>query len=489
MKEIAIYTRKSVKGDDNSISINSQIDVIKNYFKQEDCNFTIFKDDGFSGGNTNRPAFKELLIEVNKNKYDIVACYKLDRIARNTLDFLTTFESLKNCNTELICVEDSYDPRTPAGRLMMTLLASLAEMERENIKQRVNDSMDSLAKNGRWTGGTPPFGYEVITSNTGKYLSLINKNDLKYIFSEFANGKGIVKLSNELNFDKKKISRILHNITYLKSSNTANTYLETLGYSIYRTANGNGYLPYKQYININGKKIKNTGKKIAAVSSHEGIIDINLFIKIQERLKLFEGREYPRVSKKTYLAQLVKCKCGSTMSIVLGHKKKDGTRKSYFMCPKKCGYPYIDVIELELLVLNLLKDENQFLSLFEDKNSTKSINSKSAKNNITKKISKKTSIMNGLIDKLALATPSVADILLSKIDSLNNEISTLKKELIEINSAKENANNINKSFKELDKIRIDFTENYESFSIEDRQTYIRYLFNYIVLDDASIKIF
>lgn len=94
MKKIAIYIRKSVKGDENSISLEAQTEVIKHYFKGEN-KFTVYKDDGFSGGNTNRPAFQKLMADAMENKFDTVACYKLDRIARNTLDFLTTFNTLK----------------------------------------------------------------------------------------------------------------------------------------------------------------------------------------------------------------------------------------------------------------------------------------------------------------------------------------------------------------------------------------------------------
>ena len=219
---------------------------------------------------------------------------------------------------------------------MMTLLASLAEMERENIKQRVTDSMLNLAKQGRWTGGTAPFGYKVISKDGGKYLELEDEDNIKYIFNEFINGKGIIKLSNEFNCDKKKISRILHNITYLKSSTEANTYLkQTLKYEIVGTPNGCGYLPYGKNKVIDGKKVKNVdGLKIAAISKHKAIIELETFIKAQEKLKTFEGRKAPRISNKSFLAQMVQCTCGSNMLIVLGHKKERWDLGNYiFLVP------------------------------------------------------------------------------------------------------------------------------------------------------------
>ena len=96
MKRIAIYSRKS-KETDTGESIKNQINICKEYFlrQYDECNFEIFEDEGFSGGNTNRPAFKRMMQLADYKQFDIIAAYKVDRISRNTLDFLTMFEKLK----------------------------------------------------------------------------------------------------------------------------------------------------------------------------------------------------------------------------------------------------------------------------------------------------------------------------------------------------------------------------------------------------------
>ncbi len=489
MKNIAIYIRKSVKGDDNSISLEAQTEVIKHYFKKEN-KFTIYKDDGFSGGNTNRPAFQKLMHDATQNKFEAVACYKLDRIARNTLDFLTTFNTLKEYGIDLICVEDKYDPSTPAGRLMMTLLASLAEMERENIKQRVTDSMLNLARSGRWTGGTPPFGYKVITIDGGKYLELEDKNNILYIFDEFINGKGILKLSNEFNCDKKKISRILHNITYLKSSTAANTYLkQTLKYEIVGTPNGCGYLPYGKNKVINGKKVKNIdGLKIAAISKHKAIIELETFIKAQEKLKTFEGRKAPRISNKSFLAQMVQCTCGSNMLIVLGHKKKDGTRKLYFSCPNKCGNTFGDVKEIEEDTLLTLKDVNFFEKINKNKPTINNKDSSRIKASLLKELENKKKLLDGLVQKLALVDSDLANILIDKMETLNenikelqSKIDLLEKEEISLSYNKEDLN-----LKE--KNRKHFIKEFENMNMQEKQTSIRKVINKITWTGENIII-
>ncbi|EOU1827261.1 recombinase family protein [Clostridium perfringens] len=489
MKKIAIYIRKSVKGDENSISLEAQTEVIKHYFKDKN-EFVVYKDDGFSGGNTNRPAFQRLMADAMEGKFNTVACYKLDRIARNTLDFLTTFNTLKEYGIDLICVEDKYDPSTPAGRLMMTLLASLAEMERENIKQRVSDSMLNLAKQGRWTGGTPPFGYKVVTIDGGKYLELEDEKNIKYIFNEFINAKGIIKLGREFNCDKKKISRMLHNITYLQSSKDANIYLkQVLGYEVVGEPNGYGYLPYGKNKVVNGKKVRNyDGLKVATVSKHEAVIDLDTFIKVQNRLKTFEGKKAPRISNKSFLAQMVQCGiCGANMLVTLGQKRKDGTRKLYFSCPNKCGNKFKDVLDLENDVLTTLKDVNFFYEIKKNINIMNKDNSK-IKKSMLKQIEERKKILDGLMDKLALVDSTLANVIIEKMNSVNVDINDLQNK-IDLLEKEDIASSYNKEdFKLKEENRKHFIEDFENMDMEEKQNSIRGVINKVVWDGKNIII-
>ena len=162
--KIAIYARKS-KETDTGESINNQINMCKDYFNRQynDCTFEVFEDEGFSGGNINRPAFKRMMQLARHKQFDIITCYKIDRISRNTLDFLTIFEELKEYDIKLVSITEGFDPSTPAGKMMMSMISSMAEMERMNIAQRVKDNMTGLAKLGSWSGGTTPTGYRSVT--------------------------------------------------------------------------------------------------------------------------------------------------------------------------------------------------------------------------------------------------------------------------------------------------------------------------------------
>ena len=137
--KIAIYTRKSVAVE-RSESIQTQIEMCKKYFKGKN-EFEIFEDEGFSGGNTNRPSFKKMMSLVKLGKFDAVAVYKVDRIARNIVDFFKIFDELEKYNVKLISITEGFDPSTPSGKMMMVMLAGFADMERENIRQRVKDNI------------------------------------------------------------------------------------------------------------------------------------------------------------------------------------------------------------------------------------------------------------------------------------------------------------------------------------------------------------
>lgn len=128
-------------------------DYINNKFPN--AKFKVFEDEGFSGGNTNRPTFQKMLRMAQLNEIDIVVCYKVDRIARNILDFLKILELFKENNVELISISEWFDPNTQMGKVILALLASFAEMERTNIQQRVKDNLLSVAKKGKQTGGSP----------------------------------------------------------------------------------------------------------------------------------------------------------------------------------------------------------------------------------------------------------------------------------------------------------------------------------------------
>lgn len=477
--KIAAYLRKSVKGDENSISIESQLEIIKNYFSKENCHYTVYSDDGFSGGSTNRPAFQKMIDDAMNNKYDVIACYKLDRMARNTLDFLNTFEELKKINVDLICVQDNYDPRTPSGKMMMTLLASLAEMERENIKRRAIDGMYSLAKQGRWSGGTPPYGCTTIEINGGKYLEIQKRDDVKYIFNQFANGNSMGSISKEMGLTVRVLAYLLRNPIYLISDDISNKYLSTIGYKVIGEPNGNGYMTYKH-----NKFIKDKMINIAVISQNNGVIPSDVWIKVRENLRELEHIP-PRISSKSWLAHKVICSnCKKTMSVHYGSKRKDGTRPMYFQCKRNC-LPSLRVDDIESKIFNVLKD-GKLGNILNDSDDTVEIN---IAKNIEKQLKQKELKYNGLIDKAALASNKVAKSMLDKAEIIANEIEELNLEYTKYQIILNTQDKKQELLKNKEIAQKKFIQNFNKLNLENKQNLINIIFDKIVWDGDSISIY
>lgn len=152
---IALYSRKS-KYTDKGDSVGNQIELIKEYIKKNypkdeyETEIVIYEDEGFSGGNIDRPQFQKFLAEEEKEPYDILICYRLDRISRNIANFSNLMEELTKKNTSFISIKEQFDTSTPMGRAMMFIASVFAQLEREVIAERIRDNMIELAKTGRW---------------------------------------------------------------------------------------------------------------------------------------------------------------------------------------------------------------------------------------------------------------------------------------------------------------------------------------------------
>ena len=151
---IAIYSRKS-KFTGKGESIGNQVELCKEYIKVhygEEAlrDAVIYEDEGFSGGNLNRPAFKEMMTAVKKRKHKAIIVYRLDRISRNISDFSGLIEELSYLNVAFISIREQFDTGSPMGRAMMYIASVFSQLERETIAERIRDNMHELAKTGRW---------------------------------------------------------------------------------------------------------------------------------------------------------------------------------------------------------------------------------------------------------------------------------------------------------------------------------------------------
>ena len=485
MIKIAIYCRKSVEKE-NSISVENQLEFCKAHFLRlyDDCKFFEFKDDGYTGANINRPAFTRMMTLARAKQFDVIASYKLDRIARSTVDYLNIFEELKSLNISLISVSEGYDPSTPEGQLMMKMLSSFAELERQNIAKRVKDSMVERAKIGCFSGGTCPTGYEITVVDFNgkklKYLKLISsmKNRISEIFNLAAEGYSTGQIHKKLNLPIKTIDNIIQNPTYVEASEKSKNYLESIGFKVFGELKDNhGFLPYNRRPKKNGKKVTSSNEKFVAVSIHEPKVSADIFINANENIKS-RGREAkPRVSQKTFLAHLVKCQCGSGMFVHANSLNTPYKDKIYFRCTaqkrkKTCNSKWLKVKDVEEAFLNTLKDMKLDRTLLENyccKDSIDDINLKALIIEKKKEISKLNKQIDTLVENMSLLSGPAVKNIADKINNLSSDIDFLNKELTDLQHKE--------ILKESEKLDIDtlynqilyLIDHHEEISMEDMQ--------------------
>ena len=152
----ALYSRQSVEKTD-SISIESQLEYCK--YETHGNPYKEYIDKGYSGKNTNRPAFEQMLEDVKQGLISRVIVYKLDRISRSILDFANMMDIFTKYNVEFVSSTEKFDTSTPIGRAMLNICIVFAQLERETIQKRVTDAYYSRCKRGFYMGGRMPYGF------------------------------------------------------------------------------------------------------------------------------------------------------------------------------------------------------------------------------------------------------------------------------------------------------------------------------------------
>jgi site-specific DNA recombinase len=167
-----IYTRVSTAIQVDGYSLEAQKDKLRKYAEFQD--YTIageYSDEGFSGKNIQgRLDFQRMLQDIQDRKDDVdyVLVFKLSRFGRNAADVLNSLQLMQDFGVNLICVEDGIDSSKDAGKLMISVLSAVAEIERENIRTQTMAGREQKAREGRWNGGFAPKGYKLVD---GEYLS------------------------------------------------------------------------------------------------------------------------------------------------------------------------------------------------------------------------------------------------------------------------------------------------------------------------------
>lgn len=298
-KRVFVYVRVSTQEQaKEGYSIGEQIERLRNYCKAMGWIIVkVYTDAGHSGANKDRPALQEMIADIKAGKADSVLVYKLDRLSRSQRDTLELIEDvLLANNVDFVSMNENFDTSTPFGRAIIGILAVFAQLEREQIRERMTMGKDARAKEGKWSGGANvPFGYDYIDGELK--INEFEAMQLRELFKLFTDGilpyqiENIFEEKGYKKFHSKSMKYALRNKIYI------------------------GYLKHRDSWN----------KGI-----HDPIIDVDTFEKankiLDDRHERFieTGHKSGSKAQSTYLGGLIYCQhCGARFG-----KQQTGSAKS-----------------------------------------------------------------------------------------------------------------------------------------------------------------
>lgn len=365
INKVALYVRVSTTSQlEEGYSIEEQKAKLESYCDIKDWHiYKVYTDGGFSGSTTERPALEQLIKDAQGKLFDTVLVYKLDRLSRSQKDTLYLIEDifLKN-NIEFVSLLENFDTSTPFGRAVIGLLSVFAQLEREQIKERMQLGKLGRAKAGKsmmWAKTSYGYNYDKETGSmtVNEYEALA----VKEIFTSYLAGMSITKLRDKINDE----------------------YPKQPAWS-YRTIRG--ILANPVYCGLNQYK----GQTFQG--THKAIISLDDFEQTQRELakrqQTAKELSNPRPFQAKYmLSGLAQCGyCHAPLKVILGQKRKDGARFKRYECyqrhprktkgvtvyndNKKCESGYYDMELLEHYVLTriaqLQNDPDKIKELFSD---------------------------------------------------------------------------------------------------------------------------
>lgn len=204
IRRCAIYTRKSLEDtvEKDYNSIDAQRDAGEAYVASQKANGWVclperYDDYGFSGGNTERPALQRLMADCEAHKVDVVVIYKIDRLSRSICDFTALSAKFEAWGVSLVAVTQQIDTSTSAGRMMLNILMTFAQYEREVIAERIRDKFAASKRKGMWMGGTVPFGYRA--ENRKLVIVPEEAEVVRFVFRRYAELRSPRHVALELN--------------------------------------------------------------------------------------------------------------------------------------------------------------------------------------------------------------------------------------------------------------------------------------------------
>jgi site-specific DNA recombinase len=347
-----IYTRKSTEEglEQEFNSLDAQREAGENFIASQrhegwTCLPERFDDGGFTGGNTDRPALQRLLADIEAGKVDAVVVYKVDRLSRSLLDFAGMMQLFEKRKVSFVSVTQQFNTATSMGRLVLNVLLSFAQFEREIISERTRDKIAATRRKGKWAGGHPQLGFDVDPKG---YRLIVNEEEaaqVRAIFKLYLEHEALLPVVQELErrgwtnkryvskagkekggkiFTKTNLHRLLTNILYI------------------------GKVRYKDEIHD---------------GEHQAIVDVAVWERVQTLLRR-NGRSGGAPVRNQFgalLRGLMHCgSCGCSMTPA--HTTKGDRRYRYYTCTsaqkrgwRACPTKSIPASEVETFVVDQIR--------------------------------------------------------------------------------------------------------------------------------------
>lgn len=318
----AVYTRKSHEDglEQEFNSLDAQRDACEAFIRSQAARGWElapgrYDDGGFSGGTMERPALKRLLTDIADEAVDVIVVYKIDRLSRSLLDFFRMVEVFENQGVSFVSVTEQFNTTDSSGRLMLGILMSFAQYEREIAGERIRDKVAAAKRRGKWCGGPPPLGYDVDRENKRLVINESEAQLVRRIFRRFVQTGSTLQVARELNADGLTTKAWTTN-----KGNHRTGHPWSVGH-LYRHFKNRLYLGEVQH-NDN-----------TYPGEHEAIVDRALWDRAQELLadNHRTGRFSGRLTSHSPLRGLIRCgHCDSAMTPT--YTNKNGRQYHYYLC-------------------------------------------------------------------------------------------------------------------------------------------------------------
>lgn len=467
-----------------------------------------------------------------ENPFNFIVSYRLDRITRSVVDFTNFVSRLKKQKTYYISATEGFDTSKEFGEIMLTILATFAQLERDAISERIRDNKTQLSKNGKWLGGTVPLGYKSVTQTfiderIGKersYKTLEfdeNSIDLvKLIFSKYSELQSLNALEQYLNetknftrsgkeWDKSNVKRILINPSYCAADQDSYDFFVELGCEVCFTPkqckDNCAILAYNRHAGQSREKSP-PEKWIIAISEHQAILTGKEWVRIQNLLKengknCFGGVPNSKQSfnKRSILSGVLHCaSCDDYM------RPKMSNGKMHYMCitkekskKQKCAMCNVDGDLLDKLVLEEIFKYNvegsavntQLSKLRKQINSAEDIIAVQIKSLNSKRKTNEKAIQNLIKAISDGASTLTMEYINKQITELTESNSIIDAQITELNDKEKIQSQMHVNLNNMEEAIIHLKNNFAELSIENKREFIKKIIEKVTWDGENATIF